>query len=152
MQINCPACHAAFPLEAALQHEAGREVVGMLAGMQPQLALPLLHYIGFFRPAKQQLGWGRALKLMQEVVMLLPCPVDMLVEGLTEAVRTLDVKRAQPGWKPLGNHNYLFACLGSVQARQGPAVGEFAAVAAAAPAPARSRAGQGLVALEGMKR
>lgn len=148
MQLTCPCCHAAFPIEVALQNEDGRQVMAMLAGMQPQLALPLMHYIGYFRPAKQQLGWGRALRLMREVVMLLPAPVDTLVLGLTEAARSLDEKRAQPGWKPLGNHNYLRRCLDSAQARCGPAVAQPAAVAPAA----RSRAGAGLVALEGMKR
>lgn len=148
MQLNCPICHTAFPIEAALQHEAGREVMAMLAGMQPQLALPLIHYIGFFRPAKQQLGWGRALRLMHEVVMLMPTPVETLVLGLTEAARGLDEKRTQPGWKPLGNHNYLRRCLDSAQARSEP----VAAPAVAPPPAALSKAGAGLVALEGMKR
>ena len=148
MQLNCPICHTAFPIEAALQHEAGREVMAMLAGMQPELALPLMHYIGYFRPAKQQLGWGRALRLMREVVLLLPTPVDTLVLGLTEAARSLDEKRAQPGWKPLGNHNYLRRCLDSAQARCEP----LAAPAGVVMPAARSKAGAGLVALEGMKR
>lgn len=153
MQLNCPVCHATFPIESALQHEAGREVMAMLAGMQPDLSLPLMHYIGYFRPAKQQLGWGRALRLMREVVGLLPVPADTLVLGLVEAAHGLDEKRAQPGWKPLGNHNYLKRCLESAQARQEAGVVVQAALATAAPAARqpRSQAGQALVALEGMK-
>ena len=154
MQLTCPTCHAHIPLDVALQDEAGRELVAMLAAMQPQLALPLVHYLGFFRPAKQQLGWGRSLRLAKEVVMMLPCPVDVLVEGLTEAARSLDEKRQQPGWKPLGNHNYLRRCLDSAQGRAGAAV----ALSGAAAAPAgqartpRSQAGGAMVALEGLKR
>lgn len=165
MQLTCPCCHAHVPLEAALQDEAGRELVAMLAAMQPQLALPLVHYLGFFRPLRQQLGWGRSLRLAHEVVALCPAPVDTLVHGLLEASRGLDDKRAQPGWKPLGNHNYLKRVLESVQARMnaptngatdGPAA---AVVATAAPAGTgsatrapRSQAGGALVALEGMRR
>lgn len=150
MQLTCPTCHAHMPLDVALQDEAGRELVAMLAAMQPQLALPLVHYLGFFRPAKQQLGWGRSLRLANEVVALLPCPVDVLVEGLLEAARSLDEKRQQPGWKPLGNHNYLRRCLDSAQGRAGPA-GAAVAPAGHARTP-RSQAGGAMVALEGLKR
>ena len=153
MQLNCPVCHAAFPLEVALQHEAGREVMAMLAGMEPTLAHPLITYIGFFRPAKQQLGWGRALRLMREVVALDGLAVPVLVLGLIEATRTLDDKRHQPGWKPLGNHNYLRRCLESAQARHD--AGAVVQLTDSAQAPARqprSKAGAALVSLEGMKR
>lgn len=154
MQLNCPVCHAAFPVESALQHEAGREVMAMLAGMQPELSLPLMHYIGFFRPAKQQLGWGRALRLMRETVGLVSLPVDVLVAGLLEAGRTLDDKRHQPGWKPLGNHNYLMRCLESAQARH--EAGAVVQLAAPEQVPSgrlpRSKAGAALVSLEGMRR
>lgn len=157
MQLTCPCCHAHVPLEAALQDEAGRELVAMLAAMQPALALPLVHYLGFFRPLRQQLGWGRSLRLAYEVVHLCPTPVDTLVQGLLEASRGLDEKRAQPGWKPLGNHNYLRRVLESVQARMhAPSEGPGAAVAAVAAQPGRkaprSQAGGALVALEGMRR
>lgn len=154
MQLTCPCCHAHVPLEAALQDEAGRELVAMLAAMQPQLALPLVHYLGFFRPLRQQLGWGRSLRLAHEVVALCPTPVDMLVHGLLEASRGLDEKRAQPGWKPLGNHNYLRRVLESVQARMHGATADLGTAAAPPPstkAP-RSQAGGALVALEGMRR
>ena len=113
------------------------------------LAQPLLAYIGFFRPAKQQLGWGRALRLMREVAALAAAPV--LITGLVEAARTLDEKRHAPGWKPLGNHNYLRRCLESAEARHASAGVVAAAPASPAPMP-RSKAGAGLVALEGMKR
>lgn len=152
MQLNCPCCHATFPLEAALQHEAGREVMAMLAGMQPELSRPLLHYLGFFRPAKQQLGWGRALRLMREVLALLPMPADVLAFGLNEAARTLDDKRQAPGWKPLGNHNYLLRCLESAQARDGAVVQLATAGTPAAPRLPRSKAGEALVSLAGMRR
>lgn len=153
MQLTCPCCHAHVPLEAALQDEAGRELVAMLAAMQPGLALPLVHYLGFFRPLRQQLGWGRSLRLAYEVVALCPVPVDTLVHGLVEASRGLDEKRAQPGWKPLGNHNYLRRVLESVQARSEGAVGPVVATAAAPAAKApRSQAGGALVALEGLRR
>lgn len=153
MQLSCPTCHAAFPIEAALQHEAGREVMATLAGMAPELALPLVHYIGYFRPAKQQLGWGRALRLMREVLALQAMPADVLALGLAEAARTLDDKRAAPGWKPLGNHNYLLRCLESAQARSsatGVVLAAAGGQAKAGPAPGRALAG--FKTLQGMRK
>lgn len=151
MQLTCPTCHASFPLEVALQHEAGREVIAMLAGTPPALALLLMHYIGFFRPAKQQLGWGRALRLLREVLAL--AGPDVLEHGLAEAGRGLDDKRSAPGWKPLGNHNYLARCLESAQAKAdaGMPPAALVVVRPAKPAP-QSKAGGAMVALEGMRR
>lgn len=156
MQLNCPCCHAAFPIEVALQHQDGREVMAMLSGMHPEIAQPLVAYIGFFRPAKQQLGWGRALRLMREVIDIGAAQAvssNVLAAGLVEAARTLDDKRQAPGWKPLGNHNYLKRCLESAQARHsaGQVVGP-----ATSPVPATrvvtSKAGGAMLALEGMRR
>jgi len=157
MQLTCPCCHAHVPLEAALQDEAGRELVAMLAAMRPTLALPLVHYLGFFRPLRQQLGWGRSLRLAHEVVALHPEDTDRLMLALLEASRGLDDKRAQPGWKPLGNHNYLKRVLESVQARtngltDGPGAAVVATAAPAGTKAPRSQAGGALVALEGMRR
>jgi hypothetical protein len=149
MQMTCPCCHAHVPLEAALQDEAGRELVGMLAAMQPELARVLVHYIGYFRPAKQQLGWGRALRLVREATNL--CVMaPPLVWALNETARVLDEKRAQPGWKPLGNHNYLKRVLESVPEHllQSPP----ATPGGATPPVPASKTGRALVALEAMKR
>jgi hypothetical protein len=150
MQLTCPCCHAHVPLEAALQDEAGRELVGMLAAMQPGLALPLVHYLAFFRPAKQQLGWGRALRLAREVINLAPFAPELLTSALIEAARALDEKRQQPGWKPMGNHNYLKRVLEGLQGRTEAAPGP-AGSPAPAPAPRGKTAGA-LMSLEGMKR
>lgn len=152
MQLTCPCCHAHVPLEAALQDEAGRELVGMLAAMHPGLALPLVHYLAFFRPAKQQLGWGRALRLAREAVALCPAPTDLLTQALIEASRSLDDKRNGGGWKPLGNHNYLKRVLEGLQGRVEalPAAAEGAAAPrAAAP---RGKQAAALHSLEDFKR
>ena len=45
MQLNCPCCHARFPLEAALQDDAARDMNGLLVTMQPQLVRPSMKSI-----------------------------------------------------------------------------------------------------------
>jgi hypothetical protein len=154
MQLTCTVCHAQQPLEAMLKDEAGRELMGMLVSLQPPLLLPLVHYLGFFRPAKQQLGWGRSLRLAREVVDLAPFAADVLAQALTEANRGLDEKRLQGGFKPLGNHNYLRRVLETLQAREGASAGAVEVAASASPARRlpRSQAGQALVDLEGLRK
>lgn len=155
MQLTCPCCHAHIPLEAALQDDAGRELVAMLASMPAELARPLVHYLSFFRPAKQQLGWGRALRLAREVLALLTDQA-VLAAALIEAARSLDDKRTAPGWKPLGNHNYLRRCMETAGVRA-EASAVVATAAAAQPSAAHravlttTRQGSALVALQAMK-
>jgi len=144
MQLTCPCCHAHIPLESAMQDDAGRELVALLLALTPDLARALVHYLSFFRPLKQQLGWGRALRLSREV-QALELDAGRLQAGLVEVARTLGERRQAGGRKPLGNHNYRRRCLETVEASA------VVTVAPNAAAP-RSRAGAGLVALEGMKR
>jgi len=122
-----------------------RTPLAVLLAMSPDLARALVHYLSFFRPLKQQLGWGRALRLSREVQALSAEPAR-LYAGLVEVGRSLDDKRQLAGWKPLGNHNYLKRVLETVEARDDLVVPAKAAVAP------KSRMGAGLVALEGMKR
>lgn len=150
MQLNCPCCHARFPFEAALQDDAAREVNGLLVAMQPQLLRPLISYIGLFRAAGRQLAWDRAARLMVETVNLAPFDVPALAAALVETVAAMDEKRAQAGWKPLANHNYLKRVLESTTARQGAAA-PAGDLVVARPAP-KSKTGQAVVALEAMKR
>jgi hypothetical protein len=149
MLLSCPACHARFSIEAALQDDAGRELLALLAPMEPALSRPLFAYLGLFRSASRALSWDRALRLAREVQGLCANQAA-LAQSLVETVASLDDKRAQPGWKPLSNHNYLKRVLESVEARALPAVlpqgGETAAHKF------KSKDGQALAALEGMKR
>jgi hypothetical protein len=115
MQVRCPCCHAPFSLEAVLQDEAARDFTELLvkAGAATR---PLVTYIGFFRSASRALAWDRALRLATEVLELGAEP-QVLAAALVETCASLDEKRAQPGWKPMSNHNYLKRVLESVAAR-----------------------------------
>ena len=154
MQLSCPCCHAKFPLEASLQDDAARDLNGLLVVMPPQLMRPLVSYIGLFRAAGRQLAWDRALRLMQEAINLAPLNPTALEAALVETTAAMDEKRAQAGWKPLANHNYLKRVLetttarfeGTANAIQSPAEGSASKVLP------KSKSGQAVVALEGMKR
>ena len=147
MQLTCPCCHVRYPLEAALQVDAGGELLALMSGLEPDLARPLVAYLALFRAKTTQLGWDRALRLAREVLGLCSDP-GVLRAALTDTLTAMDEKRQAPGWKPLGNHNYLKRVLETAAARS--------AVAPIEPAPGRrqltSKTGQALATLEDLKR
>lgn len=112
MNLTCPCCFAAFPVEAALESAAGRELMGVLAGCGP-LARPLAAYLGLFRSASRALAWERALRLAREVLEL-GGDQRALATALAETVEAMRLKRERGDARPLKNHNYLKQVLGSV--------------------------------------
>lgn len=150
MQLTCPCCHTRYPLGAALDRDAGAELMGLLAGMAPELARPLVAYLGLFRARTTQLAWDRAGRLAAEVLALTP-DTAALAAALADTTEAMSDKRQAPGWKPLGNHNYLRRVLETTAARH-PA----GAVAVVGDAPSRagltSKTGLALTSLEGLKR
>lgn len=151
MQLSCPCCHARFPLEAALQDDAARELLGLLAALPSTLSRPLVSYLGLFRAAGRQLAWDRALRLARETLAT-TANQEVLEVALVETVATLDEKRGQPGWKPLTAHNYLRRVTETVEARLGAGNVTLAPAAVGEPRVPTSRTGQAMVALQGMKR
>lgn len=117
MNLHCPCCHARFPFEAALEDEAGRELLGLLAQVPGPLVRPLVGYLGLFRAHTRALSWDRALRLAQEALALTPDRV-LLAEALAETVEAI---RAKGETRPLANHNYLRRVLESARAR-GPQI------------------------------
>lgn len=106
MRIKCPSCFAEFDLLSALDSEAGRSLMGLLAKLDPTLSRPLVSYLSLFRSASRALSWDRALKLAKEVLAL-ENNHARLSTGLAKAVETLREKQVTGSWKPLTNHNYL---------------------------------------------
>ena len=101
MLIHCPACGTDFPLAAALQDDAARELVGLLAP-DPALFTATINYLGLFKPAKSRLSWGRALDLTKSALELEPNRAQ-LAAAMTKTAEAIRAK----GGKQLKNHNYL---------------------------------------------
>ena len=101
MLIHCPHCGADTPLIAALQDDAARELVGLLAS-EPALFAATINYLSLFKPAKSRLSWTRALDLTKSALEL-----DANKARLAAAmIKTTEAIRAKSG-KQLKNHNYL---------------------------------------------
>jgi len=105
--MSLPSVVSPFDLDGALQQEAGRELLAMMTGLPAPLIVPLLRYVGLFRPTRQQLGFGRAMRLVREVLELLPEQLDLQLSVLAETSRLVDQVGALGARKPLGNHRQL---------------------------------------------
>lgn len=100
MQLTrCPVCHARISLDALVQDEAGREMLGILAKMDTETATSTVAYIGLFRSPSRDLANGKALMLIKEVMALTPSNAALML--------TVDNLRNSPNGLPIKNHNYL---------------------------------------------
>jgi hypothetical protein len=125
---RCPVCHAHLHLDALVQDEAGRELLGLCATLSDDLGRALVGYLSLWRPARGDLDHARALKLAREVLALEPDPAR-LAWALAETVESL---RAKGEARRMTNHNYLKRVLEGM-----PAAGSLA-VAERPAAPARA--------------
>ncbi|QIW15833.1 hypothetical protein A4G20_05560 [Pasteurellaceae bacterium RH1A] len=108
---RCPICHSDIHLEALIEDEAGRELLGKITQLTHGCAQPMVGYLGLFKPAKSSLNNARALKILSDVLALYPCS-QLLAQALSETVASLRKKRQQAlengqRVEPLTNHNYL---------------------------------------------
>lgn len=104
---RCPICHSDIHLEALVEDEAGRELLGKISQLTHECAKPMVNYLGLFKPAKSNLNNARALKLLNEVLALYPCSL-LLAHALSETVQSVRKKRQNgQNSEPLTNHNYL---------------------------------------------
>ena len=104
---RCPVCHSDIHLDALLEDDAGREMLGIITNLRGDNARALVSYIALFRPEKAALSNGRALKLMREVLdMYQPSP--LLSHALTETINgVMKNRRETRNVVALTNHNYL---------------------------------------------
>ncbi|MCR9669564.1 hypothetical protein [Vibrio parahaemolyticus] len=104
---RCPICHTNLHLDALIQDQSGKELLGEVASLPDFVARPMLAYLSLFRPAKSDLSLSRTLRLLREVTEEYKAD-HVLASALVECVGKLREKRAQYNdTKPLANHNYL---------------------------------------------
>jgi hypothetical protein len=112
---RCPVCHSRLHLDALVQDDAGRELLGLLAGLDSGTGRALVLYLSLFRPARRDLSNERAARLAREALALgegqAPGVLAQALADTVEAIR----KKGQT--KPMENHHYLREVIGSCAAR-----------------------------------
>ena len=104
---RCPVCHSDIHLDALLEDDAGREMLGLISNLGGRNARALVSYIGLFRPERSALSNGRALRLMKDVLEMYQ-PSPLLAHALNETVQAVMKNRRETrNVVVLTNHNYL---------------------------------------------
>lgn len=119
MRVQCPCCGEQYPLEAGFADDDGKRLAAQFAEMEPRLGRAMLAYLRLFSPAKRGLRTSRAIKLVEELMLLIKAG------SVTRDARTSDCKPASTAmWAagieqmlaqrerlslPLDNHHYLRA-------------------------------------------
>lgn len=104
---RCPVCHSDIHLDALLEDDAGREMLGLISNLGGRNARALVSYIGLFRPERSALSNGRALRLMKDVLEMYQ-PSPLLAHALNETVQAVMKNRRETrNIQALSNHNYL---------------------------------------------
>jgi len=101
-------------IEALVQDEAGRELLGLLCKLDTACAAALVGYLSLFRSDRRDLSNDKALRLANEALALGP-----LLTVAQAMQKTVDNLRAQCSQK-LSNHNYLKKVRADTQVNTAP--------------------------------
>lgn len=149
MRLRCPVCHAESAIEAWVEDDAARELMGLLAGLDAPLGRALVAYLGLWRPASRALSWERALRIAREVLAL-DADALRLAAALSQTVEQLRLKRDGGDMRPVSSHGYLKRVLAGTPSA---VVVESDAASAAPLAPHKASAtAHGVMRLEALKR
>ncbi|MDR3631737.1 MAG: hypothetical protein P4L42_15555 [Desulfocapsaceae bacterium] len=115
MKLTCPACGAIASAETWINDALCRETLALIAGLPVPLPKAILSYVALFRPQKTGLSWKKALRLVEEIKVLVKkghvnvqgkvdrnCPPRLWAQAMDRMV-----ERRVGLALPLKNHNYL---------------------------------------------
>ena len=117
MNIRCSNCGAVHSLDALIADAEAAEVLRLLLEMDGGIGKAAVRYLGLFRPAKSQLGWGRMAKLLKEILpdiqtasirrdgVAVDAPAAAWLYGFDAALAARDAGRLKT---PLKSHGYLY--------------------------------------------
>lgn len=114
MKTSCPACGAAFSLDALLGNEGARAAIMAALEMPAPIGKLLVQYLALFRPASRQLSFDRVATLLSELLPMISAakierngriwsaPQDYWAMALNEMLAKRDKLTL-----PLKSHGYL---------------------------------------------
>jgi len=118
MKTSCPACGAAFSLDALIGNEGAREAVMAALAIPAPLGKLLVQYLSLFRPAQRQLSFDRVASILNELLPMIAeakierggriwsAPQEYWSMALTEMINKRDNLTL-----PLKSHGYLLAII-----------------------------------------
>ena len=131
MNIRCSNCGAVHSLDALIADAEAAEVLRLLLEMDGGIGKAAVRYLGLFRPAKSQLGWGRMAKLLKEILpdiqtasirrdgLEVAAPAEAWLYGFGETLAARDAGRLKT---PLKSHGYLYEIISHWQPSESAAM------------------------------
>lgn len=123
----CPVCAAKFPLETALQDLRAREALRAALYVAPQLADPIVAYLGLFSPeSTRAVRMDKLVRLLTELSAAISAaqverngrawaaPIELWREGLARVLAQRDAGKLT---LPLGGHGLLFEIVAGLASR-----------------------------------
>ena len=68
MNTKCPNCGAVHSLDSLIGNDAAADLIKAVLEFDAAIGKAAMRYVGLFRPAKSQLTFGRAAKLLGELL------------------------------------------------------------------------------------
>lgn len=123
----CPVCAAKFPLETALQDLRAREALRAALHLAPQLADPIVAYLGLFSPeSTRAVKMDKLVRLLSELSAAISAaqverhgrawaaPIELWREGLARVLAQRDAGKLT---LPLNGHGLLFEIVAGLASR-----------------------------------
>lgn len=122
MRTKCPNCGAVHSLDSLLGNDGATELIQAVLEFDAAVGKLAVRYVGLFRPAKSQLTFSRAAKLLGELLpdiqagqisrdgVVYPAPPEAWIYGLQAAIDARDAGRLK---LPLKSHGYLYEVISS---------------------------------------
>lgn len=119
MRIVCPSCCESFPIECGFADIDGKKLSALFADMEPVLGRAVLGYLRLFKPAKKQMRTVRAVRVIEELLVLVrpgsvcrdergglrrPAPQAIWAAAIEQMLAVPEKLQL-----PLSNHHYLRA-------------------------------------------
>ena len=124
MNTKCPNCGAVHSLDSLLGNDGATELIQAALEFDAAVGKLAVRYVGLFRPAKSQLTFARAAKLLGELLpdikagqisrdgVICPAPPEAWIYGFQTALDARDAGRVKP---PLKSHGYLYEIISKWQ-------------------------------------
>ena len=115
MNVTCPSCGAEMDLDVLLAHEDSRQAMARLVLLSVPLGRVMLQYLRLFKPATRQLGHGRVVRLIEELLPDIergavthkgrdwPAPRELWQEAVEKMLAQRDALTL-----PMKSHGYLY--------------------------------------------
>ncbi len=128
MNTKCPNCGAVHSLDSLLGNDGATELIQAVLEFDAAVGKLAVRYVGLFRPAKSQLTFARAAKLLGELLpdikagqisrdgVICPAPPEAWIYGFQTALDARDAGRLKP---PLKSHGYLYEIISKWQPQSG---------------------------------